>query len=201
MKVVILPNDEKSPSENIKSTMTEIGGLAVLLHTVMLFEKYGFYEFVICDNSSGHEIRDYINSHYSFVRGTKIRILKIPQFLKGTKILSICQKNGVENAFFVAPNDVITDLNVEKMLSFHRQSARVATICVAEEKKYFGALGNISEEKYESKIVNSGFYIFESEATDYMEGNVSLDTEPVINMVENDELSVYSDAHFVQRCR
>ena len=200
MKVVILPNDEKSPSENAKSAMTEIGGLPVFIHTIMLFERYGFYEFVICDNSQGHEIRDYINSHLELLKGSKIRILKIPAHLKSTKILSICQKNGVENTFFVAPNDVITDLDIEKMLSFHHQSARVATICVAEEKKYFGALGACGEEKYESKMVNSGFYVFESEATDYMAGNVSLDIEPMICLAENDELSVYSNAHFIQRC-
>lgn len=200
MKVVILPNDEKTPQENIKNTMTKIGGVPIFFHTIMLFERYGFSEFVICDNSQGHEIRDYLNEHLEKIRGLKIRILKLSPHLKGTKILQICQKNGVENAFFVAPNDTITDLNVEKMLSYHRQNARVATICVADEKKYFNALGNDQGLKYESKIINSGFYIFESEATDYMSGNVSLDKEPVVCMAENDELTIYSNGHFVQRC-
>ncbi len=199
MKVIILPNDNKSPQENLDSTMRLFGGIPVFLHTVLLFEKYGFSDFIICDNSRGHAIRDYLYSNLDKIKGLKIKILKLPPYLKSPQILLFCQKNGVENAFFVAPNDVVTDLNVEKMLSYHRQNARAATVCVAEQKKYFGTGDANQGDKYEAKIVNSGFYIFEEEATDYMSPGESIDTDAVISMAENDELSVYSDNHFVQR--
>lgn len=200
MKVIILPNDEKTPDENVGSTMRMIGGVPILMHTIMMFKRYGFDEFWICDTSSSHQIRDCLNANKEKLRGIKLRIFKAPPTMKSGKLISICRKKGLENTFFIAPNDVITDLNIEKMLSYHRQNARVATVCIAEEKKYFAALGINSNEKYEAKIVNSGFYIFEEEAADYIDGNVTLERDAIINMAENDELSVYLDSHFVQRC-
>lgn len=199
MKVIILPSDNKDSTQGIRDAMAKIEGVPVFFHTIMLFEKRGFYDFVICDNSEGHEIRDYLNSNLEKIKGLKIRILKFPNWVKSVKMLSCCQKYGVENAFFVAPNDVITDLDPEKMLSTHRQNAKVGTIFVAEERKYFSALGESEKEKYEAKIVNSGFYIFEPEATEYTHENATIDTELLISLAENDELLTYSDGNFIER--
>lgn len=199
MKVIILPNDQKSTEQGINDAMTVIGGMPVFFHIMMLFEKRGFYDFIICDNSDTHEIRDYLNSDLERIKGLKIRLLKVPKGLKSVKILSLCGKYGIENAFFVAPNDVITDLDPEKMLCTHRQNAKAATVFVAEEKEYFSALGFCEKEKYESKIVNSGFYIFEPEVLEYIDTNSQIDGELLIRLAEEDELLVYSNDNFLQR--
>ncbi len=198
MKVVILPNDLKTSKQNGDDAMIRIGGIPVFFHTIMLFEKRGFYDFIICDNSSTHEIRDYLNANKEKIKGLKIRLLKVPSDIKSGKILSLCQKYGLENAFFVAPNDTITDLDPEKMLSVHRQNARASTVFVAEKREYFGALG-ITDNKYESKIVNGGFYIFEPEAIEYISSNEQIDPELITRLAEDDELFVFSDECFVQR--
>lgn len=199
MKVIILPNDNKDAEQGIKDAMLEMGGVPVFFHIISLFEKRGFYDFVICDNSSGHEIRDYLNSNLDKLKGIKIRILKVPKYLKGVKILSLCEKYGLENAFFVAPNDVITDLDPEKMMCTHRQNAKCATVFVCEQREYFGALGISEDGRYESKMVNSGFYVLEPEALEYLSTNSKIDPELLVALAENDELFIYSADNFLQR--
>lgn len=199
MKVIILPNDQKTAEQGINDAMRRIGGVPIFFHTIMLFEKRGFYDFIICDNSDTHEIRDYLNSNLEKIRGLKIRLLKVPEGIKSVKLLSCCEKYGIETAFFVAPNDVITDLDPEKMLSTHRQNARAGTVFIAEERKYFNSLGMDKDEKYEARVVNTGFYVFEPEALEYTDANATIDSELLIRLAENDELTTFSSDYFIQR--
>ncbi|MBO5374449.1 MAG: hypothetical protein J6A54_03250 [Clostridia bacterium] len=199
MKVVILPNDTKLADEGIKDAMIKVGGIPVFFHVIMMFEKRGFTDFIICDTSSTHDIRDYLNANRDMITGINVRLLKLPSYLKNGKILSICEKYGLENAFFVAPNDVITDLDPEKMLYAHRQSGMASTVFVAEERFYLCALDSEREGKYESKMINTGIYLFEPEAIDYMLGNSQIENEALIRLAEDGELNVYSADNFMQR--
>lgn len=199
MKVIIIPNDNKTAEEGIKDAMIEIGGVPIFFHVISLFEKRGFFDFIICDNSKTHDIRDYLNENLDKIKGLNIRLLKFPAGLKSVKILSICQKYGLENAFFVAPNDVITDLDPEKMMCVHRQNAKCATSFVVEEKKYYCALGVSNDELMKPVDVNSSFYVLEPEALEYIDANVRIDPDLIISLAENDELFVCKSDNFIQR--
>lgn len=199
MKVIILPNDNKSAEQGIKDAMLEVGGIPVFFHVISLFEKRGFSEFIICDNSSTHEIRDYLNSNLDKIKGLKIRLLKFSPAFKSVKILSVCQRYGLENAFFVAPNDVITDLDPERMMCIHKQNGRCATAFVVEEREYYSALGIANDTKNSENSVSSGFYVLEPEALEYGEGNLKIDPDLVVPLAENDELFVSFSDNFIQR--
>ena len=200
MKAVILPNDEKTPEQALKSSMTEIGGAPMLFHTLMLLKKYDFEEAIILNNTESPLIRECVSAYIDRLDGMKIRILRVPSHYKSAKMIRVCKKYLLENAFFVAPNDVITDLNIKKMIDFHRKNANVATMLVAKEKRYFSALGQNEDNDNESKLVNSGFYAFESEGIDYMEKNLALDSEILVRIAQDAELGIYSDNSFIQRC-
>ena len=198
MKVIIIPNCEKTPQENIESAMKEIVRMPAFFYNIMLFERYGFSEFLICDNSDTHQIRDYLNANASKIKGLKIRILKVDGRLNSTEIISLCRKYVLENAFFIAPLDVLTDFDVEKMLFNHKENAKVATVCVVEDT--ISLIDNETLlEKQERKIVNSGYYIFEEEAIDYLQKSEKSFDSSLVRIAEDDELNLYIERACVLR--
>ncbi len=198
MKAIILPNDSKSAGESIESAMAQIGGVPVIFHIIKMLEGAGVSKIIICDNSETTYIEELLEKSCDKIMGVQIEYFKVSSDLKSAEILEKCRKYDLENTFFVVPNDVITDLDLKKVLDFHKKSGRVATVCVAECKKYFVALG--SDSACESKIVNSGIYAFEQEILDYAENGKILDSEILLRVAEDDELSIYNDGSFIQRC-
>lgn len=193
MKTVILPNDEKTPKQGLEDAMATIGGVPIFFRTINMLKKQGLDDFIICDNSDSHDICEYLNSNGDKLRGISVKILRVSPSLKSGKILCLCQKKGLENAFFVAPNDAVMELDVKKMVSLHRKNAAAATACIAEEK---ADAYSLSEK---SRLVNSGFYIFEPEVCEYVNENSNLDSELLVRLAENDELSVFLNTSPVRK--
>lgn len=198
MKAIILPNDNKSALETLEGAMAQIGGIPVIFHIIKMLESAGVSKIIICDSSGTSDIEELLDESYERLNGVQIEHFKVSSNLKSGEILEKCRKYDLENTFFVVPNDVITDLDLKKALDFHRKNARVATVCVAECKKYFVALG--SDTACESKIVNSGIYVFEEEILDYAEKRKCIDGEILLRVAEDDELAIYNDGSFIQRC-
>lgn len=198
MKAIILPNDTKTPSESISGAMAQIGGVPVIFHIIKMLEGAGVSKIIVCDNSESNEIEELLEKSREKLTGVEIEHFRVSADLKSAQILEKCRKFDLENTFFVVPNDVITDLDLKKMLDFHKKEGRVATVLVAECKKYFVALG--ADPLCESKIVNSEIYTFESEIIDYCEGAQRLDGEVLLRVAEDDELSIFNNGSFIQRC-
>ena len=200
MKVIILHNEDKTPEENEKNAALKLVGYPIIYHVISLFEKKGFSEFIICDNSKGNKIKTALLEVAHALAGLKITIMNVNPDDKKSEILKKCKDFVLEEAFFVAPNDVTTNIDVEKMLSYHKQNARLATVCIAEEKKHYVPLSFDKAGRCECKIINSGFYVFEPEIFDYMSEGHPLDPNVLMRVAEDDELTVFSSNGFVERC-
>ena len=197
MKAIILPNDNKTPNESLLGATAQIGGVPVIFHIIKMLEGAGVTEIIVCDNTDTDDIKNIIEKSKDKIIGASIEHFRVDTSLKSAQILEKCKRFDLEKTFFVVPNDVITDLNLKKLYDFHRSQGRIATVCVAECKKYFAALGY--DTKCESKIVNSEIYAFESEIIDYCEDFEHLDSETLIRVAEDDELSIFKSGSFIQR--
>lgn len=198
MKAVILPNDTKTPIESLNSAMAEIGGVPVIFHIIKMLEGAGISKIIVCDNSDSDKIEELLEKSKDKVNGVQIEHFRVCSDLKSAQILEKCRKYDLENTFFVVPNDVITDLDLKKLLDFHKKEGRVASVLVAECKKYFVALG--SDSLCENKIVNSQIYALECEIIDYCEDAERIDSEVLLRVAEDDELAIFNDGSFIQRC-
>ena len=198
MKAIILPSDNKTPSEARSGAMAQIGGVPVIFHVIKMLEGAGVRKIIVCDNTDTDEIKDFLEKSKDKVLGVEIEHFRVDSTLKSAQILEKCKRFDLEKTFFVVPNDVITDLNLMKLYEFHRKQGRTVTACVAECKKYFSALS--SDCACESKIVNSEIYAFESEIIDYCENATRLDSEVLLRVAEDDELSIFKSGCFIQRC-
>jgi glucose-1-phosphate cytidylyltransferase len=198
MKAIILPSDTKSPAVALAGAMAQIGGVPIIFHVIRMLESAGVSKIIVCDNSDSSELEELLKKSQDKIERAQIEHFRVSSDLKSAQIIEKCRKFDLENTFFVVPNDVITDLDLKKMLDFHKKEGKVATVLIAENKKYFVALG--SDSTYESKIVNSEIHVFECEIVDYCEGAKRLDGEVLIRVAEDDELSIFNNGSFIQKC-
>ncbi len=192
MKIVILPNDQKSPEQSARDAVTVVRDAPIIVNLIKMAKSNGFFEVWICDNSETNEIDDCISSNFEHFNGVEIRIFKFPREYKSGRILSSLAEKGIDGMFLVAPCDAITNLDIQAMISYHKEGARVGTVCITEQSTNSQSQENLPENVKEIKVVNSGFYILEEEGVEYTSDNEPIDTHLVPLLAEYDELSIYN---------
>ena len=192
MKIVILPNDQKSPEQGARDAVTAVNGAPIIVNLIKMAKSNGFFEAWICDNSDTNEIDNCISSNFEHFNGIEIRIFKFPREYKSGRILSALGERDLGGMFLVAPCDAITDLDIQGMISYHKEGARVGTVCITEQNAVTPIQDDTTCEIEETRVVNSGFYILEEESVEYTSDNEPIDTHLVPLLAEYDELSVYN---------
>lgn len=154
MKVVILagglPSSINREEERIPKPMVEIGGRPILWHIMKQYSKYDCHDFIICTGYRGNLIKEYFMDYYIFqsdicvdLKKNTVEILrKQTEDWKVTvvdtgltasiseRISAVREMIGGE-AFAVAYGDCISNIDVGKMVRFHRMNKKRATIAAA----------------------------------------------------------------------
>ena len=103
--------------------------------------------------------------------------------------------------------DGLSDVNLKKLLNFHKKSNKLITMTAVRPPARFGAIkfnGNyIKTFKEKSKLdegwINGGFFVMESEFLKYIKNDNSyLEKEPLENMAKNKQLVGFKHKGFWQ---
>ena len=151
MKVVILAGGygtRISEESQLKpKPMVNIGEYPILWHIMKLYSYYGFNEFIICLGYKGEVIKEYFANYFlrssdvTFdfeknemqVHNTKSEPWKVTLIdtglhtMTGGRIKRIKDYIGDET-FMLTYGDGVSDINVKKLLSFHKKQGKIATI-------------------------------------------------------------------------
>jgi mannose-1-phosphate guanylyltransferase len=116
---------------------------------------------------------------------------------------------GVDETFLVVNGDVVTDLDVTKLLEFHRAHGGEATIALhpVEDPSHFGVVPTTPDGRVLAFVekpppgeaptnqINAGTYVFESRALDRIAavGRVSVERETFPSLAASGELFAMSD--------
>ena len=155
MKVVILAGGKGTRiSEESKmrpKPMVEIGGRPILWHIMRQYAAYGFEEFIICCGYKGHMIKEYFvnycqnNSQLEIhLSNQQARILtknseswKVTlvdtglETLTAGRILKVMDYIG-EEPFLLTYGDGVSDVNLDRLLQFHREQKKTVTISTTQ---------------------------------------------------------------------
>ena len=154
MKVVILAGGLQSTvsdtKEGIPKPMAEIGGKPILWHIMKMFSTYGFKDFIICGGYKINMIKEYFMDYYIYqsditidLQSNEVTIHKkktedwnvtvvdtgVTSTL-GERILRARQYIGED--FLVTYGDCLTDIDLERLVAFHKWNKKIATIAVAK---------------------------------------------------------------------
>ena len=224
MKVVILAGGRGSrlAEETVvkPKPMVEIGGRPILWHIMRYYASFGYKEFVVALGYKGEEIKRYfldypymrsdITIHLPQGRPVKVDGGEIEDWMvhlidtglttdTGGRLKRLAPQIGNE-AFMVTYGDGLADVDLRKLLKFHEQQKRLATITAVRPPARFGGLtfeGDVVTEFVEkSQIgegwINGGFFIFNPGILKYIEGDDTiLEREPLERLAKDGQLSAY----------
>jgi glucose-1-phosphate cytidylyltransferase len=104
--------------------------------------------------------------------------------------------------------DAVSDLNISKLIEFHKKHGKIGTVSSVRPTARFGELSINSKnivEKFEEKPqttqgwINGGFFVFESQFLDYINNDLTvLEKEPLSNLSNNRNLAAYKHDGFWQ---
>ncbi len=230
MKVVILAGGKGTRiSEESKlrpKPMVEIGGKPILWHIMKWYSHYGFNEFIICCGYKGHMIKDYFVNYYVHNRDIKLELSngskqtfndetepwKVTlvdtglESLTSERILKVKEYIGDET-FMLTYGDGVSDIDVLKLIKFHKKENKVVTISTLQPEGRFGAL-KLSEEgkevlgfkekaRTDQSWVNIGFMVMEPEVFSYLgDGESMLETIPFEKLIKDNQMSAYKHTGF-----
>lgn len=180
----------------IPKIMLPIGGKPLLEHTIKYLKNYGFSEFIVCVAYLKTHIMDYFKNGDDIGVGIQYAEADMPLGTAGQ--LKTAEKN-VTGRFLAMNGDIITSLNIRKLIEFHEKKQGTATIAL---KKFEVTVpyGHVEVDdsskikKFEEKptfsfLANAGIYVFESKIFKYIPQNqaASLETETFPTMLSNGE--------------
>ena len=164
MKVVILAGGfgtRISEESHLKpKPMIEIGDRPILWHIMKIYSHYGFNEFIICCGYKGYVIKEYFADYYlhcsdvtfDFTDDNKMIIHNnVAEPWKVTIVdtglhthtggrIKRIQKYINNQSFMLTYGDGVSDININKLVRFHKENKKIATLTAIQPGGRFGVL-------------------------------------------------------------
>ena len=207
MKVVILAGglgtriSEESHAQ--PKPMIKIGGMPILLHIMKIYSYYKINEFIICLGYKGDVIKKFFSNYDS--KPWNVQLIDTGlDTMTGGRLKRI--QEHIDDTFCVTYGDGLSDININNLISFHKEKKSLATLTAIHPPERFGVLSlsgdYVSEfhEKHrgESSWINGGFFVFEPEVFDYLQdGDMTiLERGPLETLSKEQKLTAFKHNGF-----
>jgi len=232
MKVVILAGGKgtriQEESEQRPKPMIEIGDKPILWHIMKEYSHYGFNDFIICCGYKQQMIKKWFADYYlsnsdvtfDFSDNNKMTIhntynepWKVTcvdtglDTMTGGRIKRI-QKYVGDETFLMTYGDGVCDVDIAKLVEFHKSHGKKATLTAVVQKQEKGVL-DISEvgavrsfrekKQTDDTPINAGYMVLEPSVFEYLTDDSTIfEREPLERLAEAGELMSYRHTGFWQ---
>jgi dTDP-glucose pyrophosphorylase/CBS domain-containing protein len=178
-------------TENCPKPMLLVSGKPMLEHIIERAKAEGFRHFVLAIHYLGHMIEDYFGD--GSLWQVKIDYLREETPLGTAGAVGLLNPRP-EAPFVVSNGDVLTDIHYGELLDFHCRHQAQATMAVRlhEWQNPFGVVHTKGvdilsfEEKPVSRThINSGIYVLEPDALNYLQANKHCDMPTLFNRLKD----------------
>lgn len=206
--------------------MVEIGGRPILWHIMSIYAAFGYNEFVIALGYRAEMIKDYFLDFYALNNDLTIDLKtgqrkvhhgRQPDWVvhlvdtgqqtqTGGRIRRLRPWVGDE-AFMATYGDGVANVDIYRLVAFHRSHGRVATVTAVRPPSRFGGLAfdgdqvvDFAEKPQTGEgWINGGFFVFEPRVFDYICGDeMPLEREPMERLAADGQLMSYRHEGFWQ---
>lgn len=207
--------------------MIEIGGKPIIWHIMKIYAKHGFNEFVVCLGYKGHLIKEYfinyflynsditveleknvVDVHFTNSESFKVTLVDTGVNTNTAGRIKRIQKHVKDETFMLTYGDGVADIDINALLKFHKQNAKLATLTSIQLPGRFGNIetnekGMVTkfQEKPEGDGVwiNGGFFVLEPGIFKYLENDmddVQWEKKPLIDIANDQQLAAYKHIGF-----
>ena len=210
--------------------LVEIGGMPILWHIMKIYSHYGFKRFILALGYKGDQIKQYFFNYRMTGSDFSIRLdpRNEPEYfnhsdevdweitfvdtgeetLKGGRIKRV-EKYIKSNSFHITYGDGVGDINIVKLIKFHKSHNRIGTITAVRPPSRFGEL-NLDKEgtvlglkekpQMGRGLINGGFFVFDKEMLSYLSADENCDFEfgPIQQIARDGQLKAFRHDGFWQ---
>lgn len=227
MQVVILCGGQgtrlREESEFRPKPLVDVGGRPILWHIMKGFAHHGLRDFVLCLGYKGQMIKEYFLNYEAMNNDCTIQLgsrsaltthgahaeqdFRVtladtgPDALTGARIKRITRYLRPGEPFMVTYGDGVSDVDIGKLLAFHRAHGKRATVTTVRPPSRFGILevndddhvASFAEKPQTDGWASVGFFVFEPDVLDELEEDdaCALEGEPLRRLAQEGELMAY----------
>lgn len=235
MKAVVLCGGRgtriRDANELVPKPLLPIGGKPIVWHIMKGYAVHGVKDFVLCLGYKGWLIREFFLNYRTMTSDVTVRLGRAggvefhgghgeedwnvtlaetgEATQTGGRVIAIRKYVEGDDAFAVTYGDGVADVDIAKLLAFHRAHGKAATVTAVRPPGRFGEMrieGGVVREFQEKPqvsegFINGGFFVFDARRIwDYLgEGpGVFLEREPMQRLAADGQLVAYSHTGFWQ---
>lgn len=230
MKVVILAGGlgtRISEESHLRpKPMIEIGGKPLLWHLMKIYSAHGLRDFIICLGYRGYMIKEYFANYYlhtsditfdlssnsveihqNTAEPWKVTLVDTgEETMTGGRLKRVKQYVG-DGDFCFTYGDGLGNVDVGRLVEFHKGQKTLATVTAVQPQGRFGAL-KLAREKvsgFEEKPlgdggwINGGFFVLSPGVIDYIDGDdTHWERRPLERLAAEGQLAAYRHSGFWQ---
>jgi len=231
MKAVILAGGlgtRISEETNLKpKPMVEIGGHPILWHVMKIFAAHGINDFIICVGYKGYVIKEYFANYFLHMsdvtfdmkenrmeiherRSEPWRVTIIDtgeETMTGGRLRRVRDYVG-EETFCFTYGDGVGDVDITRLIAFHREQNVAATLTAVQPPGRFGSLDIKLDHRIASfrekpqgdgAWVNGGFFVLEAAVFGALHGDADIwERHPLEELANSGQLAAYRHTGFWQ---
>jgi glucose-1-phosphate cytidylyltransferase len=228
VKVVILAGGLGSrfaeETEVRPKPMIEIGGFPILWHIMKIYAHFGLTEFVICLGYKGYVIKEYFANYFLHasdvtidLRSNQLRVHAVAaepwtvtlidtgaKTMTGGRLKRVRDYLGGETFCFTY-GDGIGDIPIDRLLAFHREHGRSATVTAVQPPARFGAV-EIADDRvvaFHEKpfggggFINGGFFVLEPDVIERIGDDSTVwEESPLESLAADGQLAAFTHTGF-----
>jgi glucose-1-phosphate cytidylyltransferase len=218
-------------TDNMPKPMIPIGGLPILWHIMKGYARWGHQEFILCLGFKGQVIKDFFLNYEAHTRDFTLRLGASKSIkyhtqhdegdwqvtlaetgqdaMTGARIRKIAKYIGAEEHFLLTYGDAVGNVDMEKLVAFHRKHGKVLTVTGVRPPGRFGEIVGDSKRQvveFNEKPqatggrISGGFFVCSRAIFDYLDPRDDLvfEQEPMRALVKDGQMMMYEHDDFWQ---
>jgi glucose-1-phosphate cytidylyltransferase len=208
--------------------MIEIGGRPILWHILKTYSHYGINDFIICCGYKGYVIKEYFANYFLHMSNVTFDISKNSMevhnhnaepwrvtlvdtgedTMTGGRLKRVSPYLQDEEDFCFTYGDGVSDVDISKLVAFHRSHGLLATLTATFPPGRFGALdilpdNSISAFKEKPKgdggMINGGYFVLSPKVLGLIKDDqTTWEREPLESLAEAKQLKAFQHNGFWQ---
>lgn len=207
--------------------MVEVGGRPVIWHIMKNFSGFNLNDFIVCTGYKGHIIKEYFLNYLALNHDFRVTLNHKDNFaildenrsenwsvtvadtgettMTGGRVNKVKKYIG-NNRFIVTYGDGLADVDIEKLVHFHKSHGKIATVTTVKPLSRFGVMdidsdGTVIQFREKPQVddwINIGFFVFEPQIFDYLDDYCVLEHQPLSALARDQQLMAFQHDGFWQ---
>ncbi len=207
--------------------MIEIGAKPLLWHIMKLYSAHGINDFIICCGFKGYVIKEYFANYFLHMSDVTFDLqnnaMHVHQrkaepwqvtlvdtgetTMTGGRLKRVASHVRDDDAFCFTYGDGLADVDITRLIAFHRAHGRLATVTAVQPPGRYGALdldgesvrGFIEKPPGDGGWINGGFFVLAPACIDAIDGDATAwESEPLATLAAQGQLAAYKHSGFWQ---